>query len=46
VGVVRNTVARLELQSGKKLKASRTDQGSEYVNGEMAAYFGEKGVVH
>jgi hypothetical protein len=46
VAVVRNMVARLELQSGKKLKAVRTDRGNEYVNGEMAAYFGEKGVVH
>jgi hypothetical protein len=44
--MVRNTVARLELQSGKKLKAVRTDQGIEYLNGEMAAYFGEKGVIH
>jgi transposase InsO family protein len=46
VAVVRNTVARLELQSRKKLKAVRTDRESEYVNGEMAAYFREKGVVH
>jgi hypothetical protein len=46
VAVVRNTVARLELQSGKKLQAVITDQGSKYVNGEMAAYFGEKGVFH
>jgi hypothetical protein len=46
VGVVRNTVARLELQSEKKLKAVRTDRGSESLNGEIAAYFGEKGVVH
>jgi transposase InsO family protein len=36
----------LELQSGKKLKAVRTDWGSEYPNGEMAVYFEEKGVVH
>jgi transposase InsO family protein len=46
VDVVRNTVARLKLQSGKKLKGVRTDQISEYVNGEMAAYFGEKGIFH
>jgi hypothetical protein len=46
VAMVRNTVARLELQSGKKLKAVRTDRVSEYLNGEMAAYFGENGVVH
>jgi hypothetical protein len=43
VGVVRNTVARLELQSGKKLKEVRTDRGNEYLNGEMAAYLGRKG---
>jgi hypothetical protein len=46
VAVVRNTVAWLELQSGKKLKAVRTDRGGEYLNEEMAAYFREKGVVH
>jgi hypothetical protein len=46
VAVVRNTIAQLELQSGKKLKAVRTDRGSNYLNGEMATYFGEKGVVH
>jgi hypothetical protein len=46
VAVLWNMVARLELQSRKKLKAIRTDSRSRYVNGEMAAYFGEKGVVH
>jgi hypothetical protein len=46
VAVTRQTVARLELQSGKKLKSVRTDRGSEYLNQEMRGYFGEKGVVH
>jgi hypothetical protein len=46
VAVVKSTVARLELQSAKKLKAVRTDRGSEYLNEGMSAYFGEKGVVH
>jgi hypothetical protein len=46
VAVMRNTVTRLKLQSEKKLKAVRTDRGCEYVNGEIAAYFGKKGVVH
>jgi transposase InsO family protein len=39
-------VTRLELQSGKKLKAVRTDRGSEYVNADLAVYFREKGVAH
>jgi hypothetical protein len=46
VAVVNNTVARLELQSGKKLKMVNTDWKSEHSNGEMAAYCGKKGVVH
>jgi hypothetical protein len=46
LAVVKNTVARLELQSGKKLKAVWTDRGSEYLHEGMSAYFGEKGVVH
>jgi transposase InsO family protein len=46
VAVVRNTVVRLDLQSGKKLKAFKKDRGSGYLNGAMAAYFGKKGVVH
>jgi transposase InsO family protein len=46
VAVVKTTIARLELQSGKKLKAVWTDRGSEYLNKGMFVYFGEKGVVH
>jgi hypothetical protein len=44
VGVVRNMVAQLELQSGKKLKAVRTDRGSEFLNEGMAASCGKKGI--
>jgi transposase InsO family protein len=44
--VVRQVVTRLQLQSGKKLKAVRTDQGSEYVNADLTVYFREKGVAH
>jgi transposase InsO family protein len=44
--VVRQMVTRLELQSGKKLKAVRTDRGSEYVNADLAVYFRKKGVAH
>jgi hypothetical protein len=44
--VVRQVVIRLELQSGKKLKAVWTDWGSEYVNVDLAVYFWKKGVAH
>jgi hypothetical protein len=40
------TINRLELQSGKKLKSVRTDQGKEYVNKALENVFRGKGTVH
>ena len=36
----------LENQSGHKLRTVRTDNGSEYLTGELAKYFVSKGVQH
>ncbi|GAQ93207.1 protein with ribonuclease H-like, integrase and retrovirus zinc finger-like domains [Klebsormidium nitens] len=45
-GVVTESVfARLELQSGKKVKAVQTDRGGEYMNEEMTALLGKRGTV-
>lgn len=44
--VVKQVVQFLELQTGDKLLAVRTDRGGEYVNDELRAYFASKGVVH
>ena len=46
VAAVRSTIRMWENQSGKHLKAVRTDRGREYVNSELQAYFDNKGVVH
>ena len=43
---VKATIKMLETQSGKRLKAVRTDNGTEYVNSELQAYFSSKGVLH
>ena len=43
---VREVTHLLENQSGKRLKAVRTDKGTEYVNSELQGYFRDKGVVH
>ena len=45
-GAVKATIRMLENQSGKRLKAVRTDNGTEYVNSELEAYFSSKGVLH
>ncbi|GAQ93102.1 hypothetical protein KFL_012990020 [Klebsormidium nitens] len=37
--------ARLELQSGKKVKSVQTDRGGEDVNEKMTAFLGKKGTV-
>jgi len=43
---VRRVVHFLELQTGDKLRAVRTDRGGEYVNDELRTYFASKGVRH
>lgn len=44
--VVQRTLALLETQTGGKVVAVRTDRGGEYVNRELSAWFGERGVQH
>lgn len=43
---IRATIRLWEAQTGKRLKAVRTDRGTEYVNSELEKYFSEKGVIH
>ena len=44
--VTESVFARLELQSGKKVKAVQTDRGGEYVNKDLTALLGKRGTVH
>ncbi|GAQ92495.1 putative retrotransposon protein with integrase and ribonuclease H-like domain [Klebsormidium nitens] len=43
--VTESVFARLELQSGKKVKSVQTDRGGEYVNEGMMALLGKRGTV-
>ena len=43
---VKKTMMRWETQSGKRLKAVRTDRGTEYLNTELETYFSSRGIVH
>ncbi|GAQ92416.1 hypothetical protein KFL_010110020 [Klebsormidium nitens] len=43
--VTESVFARLELQSGKKVKSVQTDRGGEYVNEGMTALLGKRGTV-
>ena len=43
---LRATIRLWEAQTGHRLKAVRTDRGTEYVNSELEAYFRDKGVIH
>jgi hypothetical protein len=45
VATTQAVFARLELQTGKKVKAIQTDRGGEYVNKDMAALLGKRGTV-
>ncbi|GAQ92268.1 Transposon-encoded protein [Klebsormidium nitens] len=44
--VTESVFARLELQSGKKVKGVQTNRGGEYVNEGMTALLGKRGTVH
>ena len=44
--VVKSTLSLLENQSGKHLKAVRTDRGTEYLNTELEDFFSSKGIIH
>ena len=43
---VRTTMARWETQTGNRLKAVRTDRGTEYVNKGLTTYFQCSGITH
>ena len=43
---IRATINLGEIQTGKRVKAIRTDRGTEYVSSELETYFSEKGVIH
>ena len=36
--------ARVELDSGKKIKCLRTDNGREYTDGEFLAFYKQEGI--
>lgn len=42
---IKKTVGMLECQTGQKVKKIRTDRGGEFVNGELEAFYVEKGIV-
>jgi transposase InsO family protein len=44
--VVQEHLNQLELQSGKKVKAVRTDRGGEYCNSALEGYYAGKGIKH
>ena len=39
-------MAKWETQTGNRLKAIRTDRGTEYVNKELTTYFQDSGITH
>ena len=43
---VKKTMMRWETQTSKRLKAVRTDRGTEYLNTELETYFSSRGIVH
>jgi hypothetical protein len=46
VAVIEGVLARLELQTGKKVKVVQTDRGGEYVNEEMTTLLSKRGITH
>jgi hypothetical protein len=44
--VTKGVLSRLELQTGKKVKAMQMDKGGEYVNEEMTTLLSKKGISH
>ena len=45
-GAVKEIISKWETQTGKSLKAVRTDRGTEYLNSELHKYFRSKGIIH
>jgi hypothetical protein len=46
VATTQAVFARLELQTGKKVRVIQMDRGGEYVNKDMAAFLRKRGTVH
>src|SRR5947209_362323 len=45
-GVVREVISMLETQCGRRVKAIRTDNGTEYVNKELTEFLQSRGIIH
>ncbi|XP_076658236.1 uncharacterized protein LOC143362182 [Halictus rubicundus] len=43
---IKKYIAKMELQTGKKIKRFRSDNGTEYCNKGLQPYFEEKGIKH
>lgn len=46
IKVIQDMFAAFETQTGKKIKAVRTDNGGEYIKAELEDYFKSKGINH
>ena len=44
--IVQEVIQQLEKQSGHVCRVVRTDNGGEYVNADLSAFFKSKGIVH
>jgi hypothetical protein len=44
--VVMQVINMFENQSGKRVKAVRTDRGGEFVNGQLQEFYAKKGIIH
>jgi hypothetical protein len=44
--ITERVLARLELQTGKKVKVMQTDRGGEYVNEEMTTLLSKRSITH
>jgi hypothetical protein len=44
--VVKEVLVMLENQVGMRVKVVRSDNGGEYVNGDLAAFYSDKGILH
>ena len=44
--VVREVISLLETQCGRRVKAIRTDNGTEYVNKELTEFLQSRGIIH
>ncbi len=46
VECIKTFIAFIENQTGNNVKQFRSDNGTEFVNAEMASFFKEKGIIH